>query len=125
MAPELARDRELRRDRGSDLGELLTRDRPACVERAPDQRERALLPALDQPATVAVGHQQPRRVRADVDAGAAQDARNATGPPRACVGRCAVGCELVIRRGLAIAARATGISRPASAATTRKPVAIQ
>ena len=97
---------------------------PVAVQRASDLRERALLPARDEVIAVAVGHQQPGGVGADIDAGAAQDAvtlrrggsRQATLPS-------ATGH----RRREHVAARrpARRGTRTGHAATIRKPVAIQ
>ena len=76
-APELAA-RNLRAGRRPGLAAPRRASSPGsrrfCVHRAPDQRERPLLPALDQSGALTIGHQQAGGVRADVDAGAAQQA---------------------------------------------------
>jgi hypothetical protein len=61
----------LSRDDLGDLGDRRVRDRAARVDLAADARERALLVHRCEPPARSFGDQQPRRVRPDVDAGAA------------------------------------------------------
>jgi hypothetical protein len=65
-------DRQLRGHDLCDLGDLGGADRPAAPYAPPDLGIGALLVRLGQPAAVAVRDQQPRRVRPDIYAGAAQ-----------------------------------------------------
>ena len=51
------------------------------ASRAADAGERAQLHHLGEPGRAGFGHQQPRRVRPDVDAGAAHGARDRAPPP--------------------------------------------
>ena len=66
------RGRHLRRHGLGGLVDLRRRDDPLLVDRAPDERELAHRRQLPQRAVLKLGDEQPRRVGADVDAGAAQ-----------------------------------------------------
>src|SRR3984885_6293232 len=73
--PDLPRRLELRSDDGDHFGDFVRADLLGGGQPAPDVRERPLLVNLDEPPVLTVGDEQPRRVRTDVDAGAAHDGK--------------------------------------------------